>query len=459
MMIILLLGLGLLGLTRTHACDNQDQAGYHCMYNSTSGDCVHCARCFFPDSCLTNNSCAARTVGPTCETCSTGHYRLGSVCMPCPVAPWGAVFLGGVLLTVVIATIIHGFTATLATKVKQLGHFLQFLLLSLKMRSDWPSLIVQSLVFLPSVDFNLHTFIPEFCSCFHLLIFSSGYSSCLHRVAELWGCAFDRLAATLVIRAFACQNTLSTDVVLDHTDNIFLYDQQHTCSEMPFQIIQALSLLYLVLMVILLPLGLLFWILRLRKFNLLKQSLVTQGWMYESYRRRFCVLEPIVMMRKVLSILLTDLYPLQPLAQAGVNLCLSGIYLLVVVLGRPYRPAKWRVCGKVLPLDLHNIFEGLATVCVCYLQVIPIVKEADLYSDYMGIPLVVLISCTLLLWVFMLAGISKEIQLEEEMEYTVPVVPKTEKKRERFVFWHRNKVGEGVTAVELTARQKALTTF
>ncbi|XP_019645399.1 PREDICTED: uncharacterized protein LOC109486137 [Branchiostoma belcheri] len=396
MMIILLLGLGLLGLTRTHACDNQNQAGYHCMYNSTSGDCVHCARCFFPDSCLTNNSCATGTAGPTCETCSTGHYRLGSVCMPCPVAPWGAVFLGGVLLIVVIATIIHGFTATLATKVKQLGHFLQFLLLSLKMRSDWPSLIVQSLVFLPSVDFNLHTFIP---------------------------------AATLVIRAFACQNTLSTDVVLDHTDNVFLYDQQHTCSEMPFQIIQALSLLYLVLMVILLPLGLSFWILRLRKFNLLKQNLVTQGWMYESYRRRFCVLEPIVMMRKVLSILLTDLYPLQLLAQAGVNLCLSGIYLLVVVLGRPYRPAKWRVCGKVLPLDLHNIFEGLATVCVCYLQVIPIVKEADLYSDYMGIPLVVLISCTLLLWVIMLAGISKEIQLEEEMEYTVPVVPKQKEAR------------------------------
>ncbi|XP_078657690.1 uncharacterized protein LOC144903437 [Branchiostoma floridae x Branchiostoma belcheri] len=499
MMIILLLGLGLLGLTRTHACDNQNQAGYHCMYNSTSGDCVHCARCFFPDSCLTNNSCATGTAGPTCETCSTGHYRLGSVCMPCPVAPWGAVFLGGVLLMVVIATIIHGFTATLATKVKQLGHFLQFLLLSLKMRSDWPSLIVQSLVFLPSVDFNLHTFIPE---CFFELPIRQFYLHWTTAVAPVLVVVFfahilDKVmrrkivgarneeerklvwcrrghvrrcamtlfvltfspAATLVIRAFACQNTLSTDVVLDHTDNVFLYDQQHTCSEMPFQIIQALSLLYLVLMVILLPLGLSFWILRLRKFNLLKQSLVTQGWLYESYRRRFCVLEPIVMMRKVLSILLTDLYPLQLFAQAGVNLCLSGIYLLVVVLGRPYRPAKWRVCGKVVPLDLHNIFEGLATVCVCYLQVIPIVKETDLYSDYMGIPLVVLISCTLLLWVFMLAGISKEIQLEEEMEYTEPVVPKTEKKRERFVFWHRNKVGEGVTAVELTARQKALTTF
>eukprot|EP00058_Branchiostoma_floridae_P018774 XP_002604263.1 hypothetical protein BRAFLDRAFT_125236 [Branchiostoma floridae] len=116
----------------------------------------------------------------------------------------------------------------------------------------------------------------------------------------------------MVIRAFACQNTLST-------------------------IIQTLSLLYLLLVVILLPLGLLFWVLRLRKFKLLKQNLVTQGWMYESYRRRFCILEPVLMMRKVLSVLLTDLYPLHPLAQSGVNLTISGVYLFVVVLGRPYR--------------------------------------------------------------------------------------------------------------------------
>ncbi|XP_078575318.1 uncharacterized protein LOC144861360 isoform X1 [Branchiostoma floridae x Branchiostoma japonicum] len=500
MMIILTLGLALLGLTTTHACGQQDQAGYHCMYNSTSGDCVHCARCFYPDSCLTNNSCAAGTAGPTCEICSTGHYRLGSVCVPCPVAPWGAVFLGGVLLTVVMATVIHGFTVSLATKVKQLGNFLQFLLLSLKIRSDWPSLIVQSLVFLPSVDFNSHTFVPE---CFFELPIRQFYIHWTTAVVPVLLVVFlahilDKLmrrkigrarneeerklrwcrrgqvrrctmtvfvlmfcpAAAMVIQAFACQNTLSTDVVLDHTDNVFLYDQQHTCSEMPFQIIQTLSLLYLLLVVILLPLGLLFWILRLRKFNLLKQNLVTQGWMYESYRRRFCILEPVLMMRKVLSILLTDLYPLHPLAQSGVNLTISGVYLFVVVLGRPYRPAKWRVCGKVLPLDMHNIFEALATLCVCYLQAVPIIKETDLYHDYMGIPLVVLVSCTLLLWVVMLAGMSREVQVEEELEYTEPAVAKTEKKkREKFVFWHRNKVGEGVTAVELTAREKALTTF
>ncbi|XP_078575323.1 uncharacterized protein LOC144861360 isoform X3 [Branchiostoma floridae x Branchiostoma japonicum] len=468
MMIILTLGLALLGLTTTHACGQQDQAGYHCMYNSTSGDCVHCARCFYPDSCLTNNSCAAGTAGPTCEICSTGHYRLGSVCVPCPVAPWGAVFLGGVLLTVVMATVIHGFTVSLATKVKQLGNFLQFLLLSLKIRSDWPSLIVQSLVFLPSVDFNSHTFVPE---CFFELPIRQFYIHWTTAVVPVLLVVFlahilDKLMRRKIGRARNeeerklrwCRR--GQDVVLDHTDNVFLYDQQHTCSEMPFQIIQTLSLLYLLLVVILLPLGLLFWILRLRKFNLLKQNLVTQGWMYESYRRRFCILEPVLMMRKVLSILLTDLYPLHPLAQSGVNLTISGVYLFVVVLGRPYRPAKWRVCGKVLPLDMHNIFEALATLCVCYLQAVPIIKETDLYHDYMGIPLVVLVSCTLLLWVVMLAGMSREVQVEEELEYTEPAVAKTEKKkREKFVFWHRNKVGEGVTAVELTAREKALTTF
>ncbi|XP_066299062.1 uncharacterized protein [Branchiostoma lanceolatum] len=272
---MLALGLVLLGLTTTHACSQQGQAGYHCMYNTTSGDCVHCARCFFPDNCLSNNSCAAGTAGPTCEICTTGHYRLGSVCLPCPFAPWGAVFLGGVLISVVIATIVHGFTVSLATKVKQLGHFLQFLLLSLKMRSDWPSLIVQSLVFLPSVDLNSHTFIPE---CFFELPIRQFY---LHwttavvpvlvvallahildkfmkrkisrarneeerklrwrRGGQVRRCAMTVFvlmfspAAAMIIRAFACQYTLSTDVVLDHTDNIFLYDQQHSCSEMPFQ--------------------------------------------------------------------------------------------------------------------------------------------------------------------------------------------------------------------------------
>ncbi|KAK3601521.1 hypothetical protein CHS0354_027662 [Potamilus streckersoni] len=129
----------------------------------------------------------------------------------------------------------------------------------------------------------------------------------------------------------------SKELVLDLTKDVYLLDNGRSCAEFIFQTLQFVAVIYLVVFSLLFPFLLVFFTLRQRKWNLLDTDRMKYGPVYDAYNNRYCFWEAIVLLRLLISLCLTDTYPIGPFIQVYGQLTLTGLYLLLVIAFRPYR--------------------------------------------------------------------------------------------------------------------------
>lgn len=138
------------------------------------------------------------------------------------------------------------------------------------------------------------------------------------------------------VRTFLCSDTVPKDLVLEQTD-VFLLDNDASCDTFIFQAIHFVAIPYLIVMGVLMPLMLIFFTLRQRKWNLLYTQWFLYSPVYEVYKDRYCFWEAVPLVRNLAAIVITESYPLSPLIQTGVQLGMTGLYLVAVVALRPFR--------------------------------------------------------------------------------------------------------------------------
>ncbi|CAH1775367.1 unnamed protein product, partial [Owenia fusiformis] len=160
------------------------------------------------------------------------------------------------------------------------------------------------------------------------------------------------------------------------------------------------------------PIGLIFFTLRLRKWNLLKKKLPLHGGIYEAYRRNMCFWEALPMLRKFVYALMTDVYPFHPLVQVCCHLSTSVIYLIAVILGRPYRRVSWQSEASIL--NVHMLFEVVSNLSIILLQIEGLLMILEI--EHVAIELTVLVSVAVVLfiWLMMMASVGCEHETEQQ---------------------------------------------
>ncbi|KAK3601520.1 hypothetical protein CHS0354_027662 [Potamilus streckersoni] len=231
----------------------------------------------------------------------------------------------------------------------------------------------------------------------------------------------------------------SKELVLDLTKDVYLLDNGRSCAEFIFQTLQFVAVIYLVVFSLLFPFLLVFFTLRQRKWNLLDTDRMKYGPVYDAYNNRYCFWEAIVLLRLLISLCLTDTYPIGPFIQVYGQLTLTGLYLLLVIAFRPYRTMAWTFCNA----NNHIIFEVVSNLCLGFVQIIshPIFK---IYWNIVEIISLVFICLVLLLWVVLLFGICCEIK-ESNFQGTMDessMIGNQTRHKVKFLCWRSNAVGQ-----------------
>lgn len=82
------------------------------------------------------------------------------------------------------------------------------------------------------------------------------------------------------------------------------------------------------------------------------------------------------MMRKLLNIAVTDIYPFSVLVQCLILLSSTGLYFLLLILLRPYKAVTW---GS-RKTEIHTFFEIQSTLTVGLMQALPLLLTLGVSS-------------------------------------------------------------------------------
>ncbi|XP_060569518.1 uncharacterized protein LOC132727936 isoform X2 [Ruditapes philippinarum] len=484
-----------------HKDQQLQKAGTHCgnftgANHDNSGnesEHFHCTACIYPQNCLADNQCREGTTGGTCEKCVTGYNRVGSLCVECSNFPWSALSFGVYLLLLVGTVMCRGFTDPVCTKVKLLCHFLQNLLLTLHIKIDWPKNLPSVFSIVNFGLFNSNILQPEclFESWPTMSIYYIEWliSLGIPVVVLILGKFLDtslkqsntrnvskgsevsvgrwerrttvrRLVAMIIftmympvtlscIRTFMCSDTIPTLLVLDHTTNIFLLDNDVSCNDFMFQTIHFFAGIYLVFMGLVLPPLLIFFTLRQKKWDLLYSRWRLYSPVYESYKDRYCYWEAISLRRKLVAIVITEAYPFSGFIQIVTQLGMSICYLLAIIVLRPYRSCYW-----VHPnFNVHIFFEIVCNLVLCFVQAVGLTIILGYYEESFELLAAGSIYIVMVIWVVMVLAMVCETtpnidltQFESPEASSQPVTQTS--KKTKFNFWRKSRVEQDPKFVE-----------
>ncbi|XP_052256661.1 uncharacterized protein LOC127861943 isoform X3 [Dreissena polymorpha] len=437
-------------------------AGFHCgnvTYGSTEVQAGEtnstvsflCVECMFHQNCLSNNNCLRWTAGAMCEKCiktpNAMTYRVGNSCSPCPQFPWQLVSLTVFLLVLLINTYRNGFTTSVASKVKLVCNFLQCLVLAVHIKVAWPDMILQMIGVINFSFFSFYLIAPE-------CMFPS-WPAMLPFYMD-WLILMIIPPIALTVGALADKRL---KLVLNQTDDVFLLDNSVSCNGFVFQVFQLFGGLYLMLLGVLFPLLIVFFTLRQNKWSLLYSQWHKYSPVYETYKDKMCFWETVQILRKLVAIVITEMYPFTPLIQACVQMGVTGVYLLMVLLLRPFRSCYW-----IHPIaNIHHIFEVLSTIVILLTQAVAFSLAIDRYLDHTDIALLALVGLVLTMWLVTMVTVSLEKKqhipteegkhAEETVKKMIPVV-KSQPTR-NLKFWKKKKVGpnpEYLEQIEINKR-------
>ncbi|KAI0224344.1 hypothetical protein LSAT2_024644 [Lamellibrachia satsuma] len=386
----------------------QERSNYYNISDKTNSTAlIHCVDCFFPNHCLDNNTCLWGTAGPTCERClrkgeqgnEKAFYPLGSLCVECSTVPWSAIIFLALCIASLIAIFRLGFSVSLYVKLKLLCNYLQLVLLTLNVRILWPGIYLTVLKFFASANFitefvspeclfspliNLHylkwlmiLIIPILA--FTLSVFLQRSMTKLIKGAvvedkklillstrQQW----QRFSVFLFLSCYspllhtslqgkACSKNMYKNLVLDEKD-VFMYDQgtDISCDQLAFQFFTSVCSIYL-LLGLCMPLVVLFFTLRQKKWHLLTTMIDNYGSFYEPYTAKFCFWETLLLLRMMLMVFLTEVYLFSPRMQIVLIIGLTCAYLSAVCACGPYRKVAW-ICSPAI--CVHTTFEVTTVV-------------------------------------------------------------------------------------------------
>ncbi|XP_046578548.1 uncharacterized protein LOC124286244 isoform X1 [Haliotis rubra] len=461
-----------------------------------SSNVTACAPCFFPHHCMANNTCLLGTTGLSCEVCfhartDQGYQLVGNTCFLCSPIPLAAIATGIYILLIVLCVAVSGLTAAAVTKLKILMNFVQLVYLSFFVKVQWPSFmshlaallsfstftsdIVMTECLLPGVKWSSYLrwgtaiAIPSVIVSFGICVDRALDNKVKAAKREPVRVVVERRRAGIrnflflivlsyylpvalsAIQSFSCTQTFGQNMVLDtglFPDNVFLYDHTVSCDDFLFQTLNFVLTLFMLVYIVLLPLLLIFFTLRQRKWGLLDCKSARYGFVYESYNNRCCFWDSLVMVRKVVSIAVTNTMLTDPLRQSIVLLSVSGLYLLLLLAARPYRKCTW----KGQPLNIHQLLEVVCTVSLCTVQTGGLLLSLHLYPEMLNYLLMGLVLLALVLWLGCAAAgkvedMEEQVVFEDEVERTVSRTISLPHQRIK-----RNQVGEYVTSHEVERR-------
>ncbi|XP_041359450.1 uncharacterized protein LOC121375847 isoform X2 [Gigantopelta aegis] len=365
-------------------------------------------------NCMNLTTCSAGTSGRNCERCGglsgleKDHHLVGNYCSKCPAFPLSFIGLFVFVTMLISSLLVNGFSNSVYTKMKILLDFVQFVLLSFHIKVDWSS----SMTILGEVA-KLATFNTNvlFADCllsgmeYHhymewassllipTVVFFIGLVSDRRERRKASGtqneitkaicevkCFKIRHAVYFILLCYYLPLTVSAIHSLSCTEyfgkvqasqttifrSCFLYDLSINCNGFLFQTLQFLLGLLFILFILPFPIGILFFTLRQRKWHLLDVYSLKYGYTFNAYTHRFCFWEVFILLRKAISITLTDTLLIDPYLQACSLLSMSGLYLALLIFGRPFRPCHWK---HLKPMYNNNLLlEVLSCLCLVILQ-------------------------------------------------------------------------------------------
>ncbi|XP_062618543.1 uncharacterized protein LOC134280132 [Saccostrea cucullata] len=104
------------------------------------------------------------------------------------------------------------------------------------------------------------------------------------------------------------------------------------------------------------------------------------------------------MIRKLVSIAITDVYPLSIFIQCLIQLSTTGVYFILLILLRPYRSVVW---GN-RKTEIHTFFEILSTLTVGLVQSVPLLVTLGANTPTLEYLVLGCIGLTLLIGVVMI---------------------------------------------------------
>ncbi|XP_060070315.1 uncharacterized protein LOC132550287 [Ylistrum balloti] len=450
-----------------HSITENVGPGYHCMnvtkafHQPVVSDATdldpheHCVPCYFPQNCLDNNTCAKGTYGVTCEKCDhrdskTEYHRVGNHCVACLSGPWSVLTFGVFVLLLFLVSLVNGFTVSVFTKIKIVVNFCQLLLLTFMLKITWPALIPVAMSLLTfafsNADFLainclfpklstklsyyftwMSSFLPPLISIVLMAFVDKSMGLWLsqekdrkrkerkwRRRSMLRRVAFYLLVATyLPVTVFAaqsisCSDSAYTVFVMDTSKNVFLHDQSLDCNTFEMSTLQffaIISMLYSVAF----PLAVILFSLVQRKWSLLENERLRHGFVYESYKSRYCFWEAIPMFRKIFCIAMTETNVLSVSVQVVIQMVMTGVYLLSLLALRPYSECRWEKDG----MNVNLFLDVTANLVVGIMQTIALLKHKDMYVPEVTYAFLAGVVMVLVLAVGLLLFIPKELKVPE----------------------------------------------
>ncbi|XP_052777832.1 uncharacterized protein LOC128215154 [Mya arenaria] len=459
--------------------------------DAAAGEQYRCVPCMFSNNCLKNNTCAPGTTGSTCEKClvtdGAVFYRLGNTCIPCAQFPWRLVSFGIFLIVCIIAAFCNGFTPSVSTKIKLLIQVLQYLVLTLHIKILWPEKILQVIEVIDFGFFSSYLLTPE-CIFPRWSLVLKYYTEWLSSIGVpvvifivfvlvdkklRWkttthaGPSPDTIVATgdrrtverrffflvamatyapitlSAIRTYLCSTTVPKELVLDPTQNVFLLDNDISCDKFVFQTIHFVASLVLFVVGVLMPILIVFFTLRQRKWGLLNSQWKKYGPIYEPYKNRFCFWQAFPMIRTLVAIVITETYPFPAFLQTTVQFGMTGFYLILLLVLRPYRPCYW-----VHPsVNIHAVFEIMCTVVLLLVQGVAFSMVMGHTLPHSDIATIGCVTLLMVVWLIVMATVpleaEQEIPVEHDGDEGESIERKTasQKGKRKLKFWKKKQVG------------------
>ncbi|XP_064606626.1 uncharacterized protein LOC135471350 [Liolophura sinensis] len=229
---------------------------------------------------------------------------------------------------------------------------------------------------------------------------------------------------TSAIQSFSCTAGLYPEsLTLHRGQGLFLYDMRINCDEVGFSAMNSLITLIMVAHTCLLPLLVLFFTLRQKKWGFLQCKMIQYGPVYETYKERWCFWETLVMLRKIVYILLTNTYPISPVYQAIGHLCVTGTFLLATVIFRPFRKFTWnRQMLRMLSPSI--IFEVLSNFSLILLETQGLLIAYGITVPALDAAFVISLAVALVCWLTIILAVEYEKNLAVFEDFEVPLVEK-----------------------------------
>ena len=411
-----------------------------------------CLACRFPRRCKAGNACSRGFAGAGCAFCDAGFFKLSTTCVACPVVPWPLLVFAALLAVAVFYASKKRLSVRQTTVLKIVFFYVQMVVVSLALRVDWPSTqtgFVEA-VSLASGELGLPLVAECYVSVGWYASFGWRLAGPVAVVGSVWlataamhrrrrarrtaggdadgdfalmarAAGWQRLLVAVaagmhlplirvLLGAFACDKNEAGDLVVAGSDD------GTSCTSTTHVAVQAASGVVLVVIGAVLPVLAMWFVLRLRERGEIDKAEVQAHWggLYEGYERRFCFLEGVVAIRKVL-VTLSLAVPVGAGTASVLLAAQSLAWTVFVAVVRPYERVRGRALfGLVRRKDLMNELEVVASSVVTAHQIVggaSVAGNGGIVWDEAGVVLLVVTVFVLamLVWQLVRAGRGREV--------------------------------------------------